>query len=126
MTTAKRRQSTKRMHEGRVALEERCNGLCEKCGRPLPVGDGGYRAEDHHRKLRTRQGSDGLSNRMLVHSGCHNQHRGSIHDNPNEATEAGWMVHSWDDPADIPLLYMGRRALLADDGQVIYLDDQPF
>ena len=51
----------------------------------------------HHRKLR-RHGDERPVNLMRVCADCHQE----IHANPAESYEMGWMVHSWDDPAEVP------------------------
>ena len=53
----------------------------------------------HHRKLRSQGGGDEPSNIMLVTPLQHDW----IHRNPGEAYAIGWLVHSWDDPADVPI-----------------------
>jgi hypothetical protein len=53
----------------------------------------------HHRKLRRHGGSDDLVNILEVCWSCHRQ----IHDNPKRSYELGLLVHSWEDPAEIPV-----------------------
>ena len=53
----------------------------------------------HHRRLRSQGGTDEPSNIMLVTPQQHDW----IHRNPAEAYAIGWLVHSWDDPADVPI-----------------------
>lgn len=93
----------------REALWERCNGYCEKCGFPLfPTN---WAA--HHRKLKSRGGTDDLCNLMAVHHFCHNLGTDSIHLNPAFAENNGWIVSSWDDPATAPItLSDGQRVTL--------------
>lgn len=122
MTTARRRASTKRMHDVRPLLEERSAGFCEVCAAPLHPTDGGYEAAHHHRQLRTRGGNDGPENALLCHHQCH----AAIHSRPKRSLDLGHMVASWDDPAHTQLIYQGRPALLAADGQVIYQDEEVF
>lgn len=55
----------------------------------------------HHRKLRKHGGGDDVENLLWVCLNCHDH----IHRNPAEAYENGWLVHPWDDPADIPVVY---------------------
>lgn len=89
----------------RRAVEERCGGLCEGCGQ-RPVTD------IHHRKYKSRGGTHDIENLLALcggaggmaggnHSGCH----GVAHS--TEGHGLGWSVHSWDDPADVPVLYRG-------------------
>lgn len=75
------------------AMFERSGGTCERCGQ---------RGESiHHRKLRSRGGKHDGDNCVVLCGdgvrGCH----GWCHANPKEATETGWMVSSWDDPATV-------------------------
>lgn len=72
---------------------------CARCGRPLRQG-----ANAHHRKLRSRGGRGTPANGVLLcgsgTTGCH----GWAHGNVKDATEAGLIVASWDDPAEVPML----------------------
>ena len=52
----------------------------------------------HHRRLRSQQGNDDLDNLVLVHENCHLR----CHRYVAQAREWGWIVASWDDPADVP------------------------
>jgi 5-methylcytosine-specific restriction endonuclease McrA len=91
---------------------------CVKCGRPLadPVAV-------HHRKLRKHGGPDALSNLVALCSPCHNIAPGSVHQNPADSYERGYLVKSWDDPSTAPLtLPNGRKVLLTDDGEYEYLE----
>lgn len=55
-------------------------------------------AHMHHRKLRSQGGNDEPENLLPVCVECHTW----IHANPGAAYELGLLVHSWDDPADVP------------------------
>jgi 5-methylcytosine-specific restriction endonuclease McrA len=92
---------------------------CLKCGRPLqdPVAV-------HHRKLRKHGGTDCLSNLIALCSPCHNIAPNSVHQNPRDSYERGYLVKSWDDPTTAPVtLPNGRRVLLTTDGQYAHLDN---
>ena len=52
----------------------------------------------HHRQLR-RHGNDNPENIMLVTLEQHDW----IHSHVGLAYELGWLVHSWQDPADVPI-----------------------
>lgn len=69
-----------------------------RCGRPLGPG-----ANVHHRKLRSQGGANDPENMITVcgsgTTGCH----GWIHAHPKLSREAGWIVPSWGDPADVPV-----------------------
>lgn len=54
----------------------------------------------HHRKLRSRGGTDEPANVMSVTAVQHDW----IHRNPKKARAIGWMVHSWEDPNEVPIL----------------------
>ena len=93
---------------------QRAGGYCEKCGRP---------ASDsmalHHRKLKSRGGKDSVSNLIHVHHECHNLGTDSIHLNPGYAGAKGWMVASWQDPAEVPMFMPdGRLVILEEDGKI--------
>lgn len=105
------------MRQIRPVLEERCQGLCEKCGTPLHRDESGrYIFEAHHRKKRSAGGTDEVHSLLALHPRCHHQHRRSVHDNPKQANENGWMVPAWADPATTSVLVMGRWVLLHPDG----------
>jgi len=53
----------------------------------------------HHRKLRSQRGTDEPENIMLVTPEQHDW----IHRNVGESYELGWLVHSWEDPAEVPI-----------------------
>lgn len=78
----------------------RQGGMCE-AGSP---DCSGHAEEWHHRQFRSRGGDDTPENGLAV---CYNCHRWIEH-HIAEATENGWAVHSWDDPADVPVLSRGR------------------
>lgn len=74
------------MYRSRLNCEAGLDG-CQGRGRHL-----------HHRKLR-RHGDHTAVNGLHVCVKCHHQ----IHKHPARSYEAGLLVHSWDDPAAIPL-----------------------
>lgn len=91
-----------------AALQRRAGGRCECCGQPL---DG--RAERSHRQRRA-VGGDRLANLLLVRPECHARH----HARPAVAMSPahGWQVSSYAaDPAEVPVLWRGRRFVLLDD-----------
>lgn len=100
-------------------VTQRAGGYCEKCGRP---------ASDsmalHHRKLRSRGGKDSVCNLIYVHHGCHNLDTDSIHARPSFATDKGWMVASWDDPAEAPMqMPDGQFVILLENGKITTLEE---
>jgi hypothetical protein len=60
-----------------------------------------WATNEHHRKLRSQGGTDEGANLIPCcgsgTTGCH----GHIHANPAESYERGWLVKSWQDPADV-------------------------
>ena len=95
------------------AVLGRSRGFCERCGKPS------HDLALHHRKLRSRGGKDSVTNLVAVCHKCHNLGTHSIHLNPKEATEKGWMVSAWGDPDLTPItLSDGTQALLKDDGSM--------
>lgn len=81
----------------REACFTRDEGMCRRCSRPA--------TDCHHRKVKGMGGTSdnernfGLANLISLCRDCHNH----VHANPAESYEKGWLVHSWDDPADVPL-----------------------
>lgn len=67
----------------RDAVEARCLGRCERCGRQGPY-------EVHHRQRR-REGGHGVVNLVAL---CPADHRWA-HANPKAARDAGFIVPTW-------------------------------
>lgn len=82
----------------RRAMYERDGFRCVRCGRHFPEGRG---LDAHHRHLRSQGGMGTLDNGISLcgsgTTGCH----GWVHAHPALSYEAGWLVHSWDDPATV-------------------------
>lgn len=78
-------------------LEARAMGFCEKCGTEM-VSGGDVR---HHRKLRSQGGRHTLDNLVLICQACHTW----IHANPGDAYALGWLVNSWNEPHEIPIIH---------------------
>lgn len=53
-----------------------------------------------------------LSNLLHVCLPCHEW----IESNREQARGKGWLVASWNDPADVPVMLQGEPMFLADDG----------
>ena len=94
----------------RKAIEDR-DVYCWVCGLP-----NGYNFAVHHRKLRKQGGQDEAANLIAVHHKCHNLGTGSIHLAPAWSYERGYLVHSWDEPGDVPIL--------RPDGSWVLLDNE--
>ena len=96
----------------------RCQGYCEKCGRP--VSD---TFALHHRKLKSRGGKDAIDNLLVLHHECHNLGTNSVHLNVKEATEKGYMVPTHQDPSQYPVtLFNGLTVTLTVEGTYNYLE----
>jgi hypothetical protein len=80
---------------------------------------GALLSEDYHffELLRKHGGKDALSNLIALCSPCHNIAPESVHQNPRDSYENGWLVPSWADPSEWPMTTPnGSRVLLDDDG----------
>jgi hypothetical protein len=80
------------------------NGRCEYCGKRRP-------ADAHHRWLHGQGGPDLCHNLAAVCRQCHD----FLHAHPVEARVRGFMVESWQNPADVEMTLW--------DGMVVLLDD---
>lgn len=105
MVSADRRWSTtKRM------VDSRENGTCLKCSQPG--------TDVHHRIVRGMGGTKneavayGLANLILLCRSCHNW----VHGHPTESYKLGFLVHSWDDPEEVPVVKSGARIYFRSDG----------
>lgn len=74
---------------------ERDEETCQRCSRPA--------TDVHHRKVKGMGGTGdeevafGLANLVSLCRECHSH----VHANPAESYELGWLVHSWDEPAEL-------------------------
>lgn len=72
---------------------------CLRCGKPA--------TNRHHRKRKSQGGDDSPENVIDLcgsgTTGCH----GWVHANPAQAYEQGWLVKSWQNPAEVPILTEG-------------------
>ena len=74
---------------------------CVRCG-----GEGWH---VHHRKLRSQGGEDALPNLVLLCQRCHEL----VHSRRVEVGEpGGFIVPSWQDPSEVPVLYHRRGPAL--------------
>lgn len=96
----------------RVAVQERSNGVCERC-------DASRATDMHHRKNRSQSGKWHPANIMHLCRLCHVE----ITSEPKKSTQAGWTVQERENPADVPVVYRGRRALLNDQCHVVFISD---
>ncbi len=120
----KRRQSTRDLKASRAIVGQRSDGLCECCGRPLPVNDDGtYRFEFQHRKAKQRNTPDhSVTNGLALLPACH----AYITANPAGAFEMGWSVEQHEDPARVPVMLHGlRQVWLRPDGTTEPVDGCP-
>lgn len=95
---------------------------CWVCGLPNPDT-----AAVHHRKLRSQGGEDSLTNLIALCHACHNLATNSVHLNPGKSYDKGLLVHSWDDPADVPITQPDGATvyLLKDGGYEIHTQRRP-
>lgn len=108
--------SKKQLEQIRHIVYMRCGGFCEKCGQRLPES-----WALHHRKLRSRGGKDCPTNLLALHHSCHNLATNSVHFNPADSLERGFMVASWDTPEKCPItLPSGDIVTLTDNGEYVY------
>lgn len=73
----------------RQAVLLRAGGRCEVCGLPVDY------PEMHHTLPRSRGGRDHPDDLLATHSRCHRW----CHDNPQKATERGWLRSGYADNA---------------------------
>lgn len=86
--------------EGSRIVKERANGLCEV--RASAECTGRHEATHHRKSRRFRDHRPG--NLLAVCDNCHTNAEDSIHRNPLRAHEHGWLVWSYEDPLDVPVL----------------------
>ena len=93
----------------RRLVYERAGGCCECCGESIPLNN----FECHHRRLRSRGGQDSACNLVALDHHCHRR----LHNHIRFATEHGFIVSAYDDPAFVPLfLRLDRHVLLTANG----------
>ncbi len=61
----------------------------------------------HHRRLRSQGGRHELANLLHLNYLCH----ADIHANPERSYALGMLVHSWADPADVPVTTSERTTV---------------
>jgi hypothetical protein len=85
----------------RIAASRRSGWRCE-VGSSVCTGKA---AHFHHRKLRSHR-DQSLVNCLHVCATCHNYiHNAGI----SVAYMMGWLLHSWQDPAEVPVLFGENR-----------------
>lgn len=88
------------MRSARDLVKDRERRCCARCG--VYIYDG-MMASVHHRKLKSRGGESTVENLVLLcgsgTTGCH----GWCHANVEVAQHEGWIVHSWENPAEVPV-----------------------
>lgn len=109
----------------RDIVDRRAAAQCERCGRLLDFGP----YSRHHRLPRGMGGSrdpkvHGAANLVLIcgsattPNGCHLE----VESYRDLARGDGYLLYRNQNPAEAPLLYRGRRALLDNDGGIKFLD----
>lgn len=71
-------------------LVKTVNEHCARCGKPA--------GHIHHRKRRSQGGDNSPANLVPLCVLCHDW----VHRNPEQAYREGWLVRSWQDPAEVP------------------------
>lgn len=89
----------------RITVLLREKGMCLRCGAWMA----NIPSDCHHRKLRSRGGTDDTANLVHICAPCHREvHTGDT----LQATDDGWLVPSGLDPAGVPVLsYRGWVSL---------------
>lgn len=92
----------------RQQVRDRESGCCALCREPL-----GAVWECHHRKLRSRGGLDSVCNLVALCGRCHRR----CHSHVSYASDHGFIVSAYDDPASVPVALGAERwVLLRTDG----------
>jgi 5-methylcytosine-specific restriction protein A len=96
----------------------RSRGYCEYCGMKVSF------AQYHHRRPRGMGGSKdpltgSAANCLLLHPNCH----ATIESLREVAFQNGWLVHSWEDPRDVPVRIGNVMVRLGVDGRKVVLPD---
>lgn len=94
--------------ELREQVWARCNGYCEKCGKPMREDDFAV----HHRRLRSQGGQDVVENLLALHHKCHNLGTHSVHMNPTSSMLRGYIVPRHAEPSETPLTRANGDVLL--------------
>ena len=95
-----------------LMLQVRDRGKCAWCGEPFGA-DLQTEPDIHHRKLRSREGRNGLANLIRV---CHAEHMGLHNDLAEIGAKRGFLVSRYADEREVPLvLHSGFEVLLSDE-----------
>ncbi len=96
---------------------------CERCGRPLQRGFGGYSIHHRRRRQPPFPGVHEPANLLLLcgsgTTGCH----GWVHAHPLESRTEGFIVPTWEDPVDTGVLTsraLGWRLLDNEGGEELW------
>jgi hypothetical protein len=93
----------------------RANSCCERCGQGLTKQSP---HSVHHRKLRSRGGTDHISNLVLLCgsgvTGCH----GLVHSRQLEGHADGWLISTYEDPQFLGITHWsGELRILLPSGE---------
>jgi hypothetical protein len=103
----------------RALVLKRCKGYCEKCGRAL---NNDFAL--HHRKLRSAGGKDAVENFLALHHECHNLGTKSVHLNPKDSMEKGYIVSRYREPLACPLMLPdGSSVILTEEGTYLLIKE---
>ena len=99
VTSTRKKQSLSDMRKSRPIVKARSRGMCEV---RIPGVCEGRATNIHHRLPEGQGGKSEPSNLIALDgsgtTGCH----GWIEHHREESYAAGWLVHSWEDPAEVP------------------------
>jgi hypothetical protein len=99
-------------HWARELVYARSGGLCERCRHA-------FATEWHHRRARSQRGPWEPSNGLHLCQKCHQ----GITEHPEKAYRQGWLVHSWDDWAEVPVTLHYGRVLLDNAGAYRFVEE---
>lgn len=98
--SAERRAFDAELREVTPRLAIRSRGQCQV----YLEGCTGRATVVHHRKLRSQGGTNDLNSLLHLCDSCHRE----VHKNTGSSYESGFLVRSWADPEEVPVLVTGR------------------
>ena len=106
--------------EVRELCGERDHARCVICGKPLY----GIPASLHHRRMRSHPypGLHCAANLIWTCGSGTTECHGMIHANPALAYKMGWLVHSYETAANVPIYTWHGWMILGNDGSMVKVD----
>ena len=100
----------------RELVRQRANNRCDLCGSRILAGV----AQLHHRSPRKAGGSSNAdlgspANALLLHVLCHAR----VEKDRSRSYSMGWLVHAWDNPAEIPVRLFNGWFMLTVEGECV-------